>query len=100
MRHLALYPEVPVAPGESDEPRLLDPSCKRCEFHKGARTVCMPADGEPGGLQVLEIHHFPVRSAAHLIRKAQNGAAAYEAAAKAHLAHCDAVAAVEREQGS
>jgi hypothetical protein len=51
------------------------------QLHMGNHGVTLPT-GEVGGLQVLEIHHFPVRSAEHLIRKAQNGAAAYEAAAK------------------
>jgi hypothetical protein len=50
-------------------------------LHQGNHGVDLPT-GEVGGLQVLEIHHFPVRSAAHLIRKAQNGSAAYRAAAE------------------
>lgn len=47
--------------------------------HQGNHGVTLPS-GEVGGLQVLQIHHFPVRSAEHLIRKARNGAAAYAAA--------------------
>jgi len=48
-------------------------------IHQGNHSGDLPT-GEVGGLQVLEIHHFPVRSAAHMIRKAENGAAAYAAA--------------------
>lgn len=46
---------------------------------QGNHGVTLPS-GEVGGLQVLQIRHFPVRSADHLVRKARNGAAAYAAA--------------------
>jgi hypothetical protein len=49
------------------------------QVHQGNHGVTLPT-GETGGLQMLHIHHFPVRSAEHMIRKARNGAAAYAAA--------------------
>jgi hypothetical protein len=48
-------------------------------IEQGNHGVTLPT-GETGGLQVLHVHHFPVRSAEHYIRKARNGAAAYAAA--------------------
>jgi hypothetical protein len=48
-------------------------------IHQGNHGVTLPS-GETGGLQVLETHHFPVRSPEQFIRKSRNGAAAYAAA--------------------
>lgn len=48
-------------------------------IHQGNHGVTLPT-GETGGLPVLEIRHFPVRSPEQYIRKARNGAAAYAAA--------------------
>ena len=48
-------------------------------IHQGNHGVTLPT-GERGGLQVLRVHHFPVRSPAQYLRKARNGAAAYAAA--------------------
>lgn len=50
-------------------------------IHQGNHNVTLPSDQEPvAELTALTIRHFPVRSAAHMIRKARNGAAAYAAA--------------------
>lgn len=48
-------------------------------IHQGNHGVTLPT-GEVGGLPVLRIHHFPVRSPKQYITKARNGAAAYAAA--------------------
>jgi hypothetical protein len=48
-------------------------------IHQGNHGVTLPS-GETGGLQVLHVHHFPVRSPEQYVRKARNGAAAYAAA--------------------
>ena len=36
--------------------------------------------GEVGGLRVMEVRHFPIRSPEQMLRRARNGAAAYAAA--------------------
>lgn len=54
MRHLPLYPHAPIAAAEAAEPMSLDPSCTRCPLHEGVRTPCLPAEGEPGGLLVVD----------------------------------------------
>lgn len=48
-------------------------------IHQGNHGVTLPTE-EVGGLSVLEIRHYPVRSAEQYIRKARNGSAAYAAA--------------------
>lgn len=48
-------------------------------IHQGNHGVTL-ATGETGGLQVLEVRHFPVRSPDQYISKARSGAAAYAAA--------------------
>lgn len=48
-------------------------------IHMGNHGVTLPS-GETGGLAVLEIRHYPVRSADQYIHKARIGSAAYAAA--------------------
>jgi glycosyltransferase involved in cell wall biosynthesis len=48
-------------------------------IHQGNHGVTLPS-GERGGLRVMEVRHFPIRSAAQMLRRARNGAAAYAAA--------------------
>jgi uracil-DNA glycosylase family 4 len=50
---LPLYPTPPAAPIESTTPALPSADCKACELHAGVRSVCIKADGTPGGLLVL-----------------------------------------------
>ena len=65
----------------SAEPQPLPKVAFRWEegavVHQGNHGVTVPS-GEVA-LDVLEIRHFPARSAEHFIRKARNGAAAYRA---------------------
>lgn len=58
MKKLPLYrpDEINSALGR-EEPLSVTKECKRCELHEGVRTVCMPADGEPGG--VLFVSEYP-----------------------------------------
>ena len=54
MRRLPLYTDDPrLAPVATTPGLALDSSCRRCVLHDGARTVCLPAEGEPGGLLVV-----------------------------------------------
>lgn len=50
---LPLYPEAPRSPLETVAPLALNPECQRCHLHKRAKHVCLPADGDPGGLLVV-----------------------------------------------
>ncbi len=55
MRSLKLYPSLPYTAVEEAIPlgRDLDPGCTLCPLHEKVRTVCMPAEGDPGGLLVV-----------------------------------------------
>jgi DNA polymerase len=55
MRTLPIYPQLPYLAVESDFPAAapLDPNCKLCDLHDKVRTVCMGAEGTPGGLLVV-----------------------------------------------
>src|SRR5262249_3538102 len=53
MRRLPLYVEDPRAAVEAEPPLHLDRHCTRCALHEGARSVCLSAEGEPGGLFVV-----------------------------------------------
>lgn len=46
-------------------------------IHQGNHGVTLPSD--PAGVQILEVRHFPYRSAEQFVRKARNGAEAYRA---------------------
>ena len=46
-------------------------------IHQGNHGVTLPSD--PAGPTVLQVRHFPYRSAEQFVRKARNGAAAYRA---------------------
>jgi len=50
---LPLWQEVPRAPVEEARPLGLDRTCTRCSLSQRAGTICMPADGEPGGLLLV-----------------------------------------------
>lgn len=53
MFKLRLYRTEPYS-ATDDSIRLdRDTACKRCDLHEGVKTVCMPGDGEPGGLVVV-----------------------------------------------
>lgn len=53
MRSLPIYPHPPVLALEGVEELDLDPSCAKCGLNEGVHTVCLGADGEPGGLLVV-----------------------------------------------
>lgn len=53
MKKLKLYESPPQAAVGKEEPSPVDRECTRCSFHEKAKTVCMPADGEPGGLLLI-----------------------------------------------
>lgn len=53
MIRLALYPMLPQAAVSLAHPTAVDHDCERCELHQGRRTVCMAAEGAPGGLLVV-----------------------------------------------
>jgi len=55
IEHLALYPDTPLAAVERVKPLGLDHSCRRCPLsgQKGIRTVCVPPEGDPGGLLLV-----------------------------------------------
>lgn len=55
MKQLALYPQPPTLSIEEAVPlgRDLDPGCTLCSLHEKVRTVCLPAEGIPGGLLVV-----------------------------------------------
>lgn len=53
MLRLPLYDSLPRAVLETTPGREIDPTCTRCELHGRARSVCLGADGEPGGLLVV-----------------------------------------------
>ncbi len=54
MKKLPLYDEEEMQSlvGQTD-PIERDKKCERCALHEGVRTVCLPADGEPGGVLVV-----------------------------------------------
>lgn len=41
---------------EEEPSRALDPGCRRCKLHVGVKTVCIPADGEPGGVLIVGLY--------------------------------------------
>lgn len=55
MRSLPLYQTPPYLALELDlsAPRSVDPGCAACALHDKVRSVCMPAEGAPGGLLVV-----------------------------------------------
>ncbi len=53
MNYLPLYEALPRAAIESSPRASLDAGCTRCELYARAKTVCLGADGEPGGLLVV-----------------------------------------------
>lgn len=56
MRHLPLYGERPASPLETAQPLDLDSNCARCALRTGTESVCLPADGVPGGLLVVGVN--------------------------------------------
>ncbi len=54
MRSLPLYLGGDLAPVEAEDPLSLDSECTRCTLSKRKGVnVCLPAEGEPGGLLVI-----------------------------------------------
>ena len=53
MRKLKLYEQPPQAAIATVAPEGVDRACARCDWATGLRSVCMPADGSPGGLLVV-----------------------------------------------
>lgn len=53
MQILPLYPETPRLPVEIELPRELDHTCELCSLHKNVRSVCLRAEGQPGGLLIV-----------------------------------------------
>ena len=53
MKTLKLYEQPPQAAIATVAPEGVDRACTRCEWATGLRTVCMNADGSPGGLLVV-----------------------------------------------
>lgn len=53
MKHLPVYPHRPRLAVETAEARDVDHDCRLCKLHEGVRTVCLSAEGEPGGLLLV-----------------------------------------------
>ena len=58
MTTIQLYPgtaklRLPGTLVEQEAPLPLDSSCTRCGFHEGVKSVCMKAEGKPGGVLIL-----------------------------------------------
>lgn len=53
MKGLPLYPTAPRAAVQDEVPLALDKGCRRCKLHEKAQSVCLGADGQPGGLLVV-----------------------------------------------
>jgi len=53
MKSLALFPEPPRFDVESEHGTDIDAGCMRCKLHEGVKSPCMPPEGEPGGLLVV-----------------------------------------------
>lgn len=53
MRFLPLYPRLEPSIIETTEPLTVDHSCVRCPAHAKARSVCLSAEGEPGGVLLV-----------------------------------------------
>lgn len=50
MLRLPIYPSNYAMPVETTEGLPYDEDCKRCPLHFGVDSVCIPPEGEPGGL--------------------------------------------------
>ncbi|KKN46453.1 hypothetical protein LCGC14_0672930 [marine sediment metagenome] len=53
MRRLALYKEPTQIELAKVGPIEVDDQCERCNLHEKARTICMPAEGEPNGVLLV-----------------------------------------------
>ena len=54
MKRLALYPKgLPLAAVNEATPMAYSSDCTLCPLHEGARNVCLPAEGERGGILVV-----------------------------------------------
>lgn len=53
MKRLPLYPTLPQAAISKVGPLARNAECDLCALHEDARTVCLPAEGAPGGLLVV-----------------------------------------------
>lgn len=97
MERLPLYPGPPLAALEAETPLALDPGCRRCPGWQGTKSVCLPADGEPGGVLLVGLYpgreedltgRINVGSSGQLLRRvvAANweGPVAYDNALRCH----------------
>lgn len=53
MKNLPLYPTLPQAAISAEHAITRNDSCTRCTLSQNTRTVCMPAEGTPGGLLIV-----------------------------------------------
>jgi DNA polymerase-1 len=60
MKPVPLYPSLPLAVVEQERPRNATPLCNACPLYKGATSVCLKAEGDPGGL--LVVGEYPGRA--------------------------------------
>lgn len=75
MRHLPIFRGPPPSPVAEAPALALDAGCRRCpNAGKTPETTCLPADGDPGGLLVVD--SFPTRNDAAMRRPLASAAAA------------------------
>tara|TARA_A100001391_G_scaffold204653_3_gene201115 strand:+ start:6472 stop:9018 length:2547 start_codon:yes stop_codon:yes gene_type:complete len=53
MKKLQLYEEPQLSAIDIVQPRLVNSGCMLCPLHEQAKTVCMSAEGTPGGLLIV-----------------------------------------------
>ena len=53
MKRLPLYPTHPEIALRTASPRARNTECTACPLHEGTKSVCMPADGQPGGVLIV-----------------------------------------------
>lgn len=100
MNVLPIYAEPPISAVEAETPRDRDPTCKLCPLSTATqvKSVCMGADGDPGGLFVVgkgpgreeDLSGRPNvgrsgKLLRALVRKYWTGPVAYDNAVKCHF---------------
>ena len=58
MKYIKLYTEQQKASIELVNPMPVNSNCTLCALHEGNKSVCLSAEGEPGGLLVVGDHPF------------------------------------------
>ncbi len=82
---LPIFKGEPSSPIDGIEPLSPDSSCSRCS-HKGTRgSVCIPDEGEPGGLLVLDSYPTQTEAKAKRLLMGNMGAKLRQAANKAGM---------------